>query len=274
MIYSGTIKSQAGAALKNAGVQFVNSTGQTLVTLPVTAAGAWQLDSTFDDGLLMPGISAVFTAPGYYPYSISADKLPPVFSVTLTKKVDPALLLGVGAGVALLIFSSGGKKVVGEVEQESKKQGLPGWVLPVVAIGTGVALIWNFFNKPDPKSSDSAKLAQDAADQVNVLKSQGEITMLSDADLEGLCSQIVEATDDCGTDENAIYNVFYQLFNDADFWSLVKKFGVREIKSCFGGNYFGNTPYNLVQIIQSELGTAEKVKVNSILAGHGITYQF
>lgn len=64
-----------------------------------------------------------------------------------------------------------------------------------------------------------------------------------------------------GTDEDAIYNVFNQLNNTADVLQLIKTFGTKDGKT-------------LDVWIRSELGRSEIRKLNSILAGKGISYAF
>lgn len=150
----------------------------------------------------------------------------------------------------------------------------PSWVWPVAIAGGGVLFLMWFFGGKDPKAGDSAQINNAADQKLNELGNSGIQPTISNADAENLSAVIVEATDDCGTDEEAIYDAFAQLHNEADLWRLVKVFNVRMIHSCFGGNYFGNTPYNLPQIITEELSSSERGTLNSILAQKGITYRF
>ena len=70
-----------------------------------------------------------------------------------------------------------------------------------------------------------------------------------------------------GTDENAIYGVFNQLYNDLDVLELIKAFGTRrlEFTSVFG---------NLQQFLASEMGAKEITQINTILMAKGIKYRF
>ncbi len=273
MIYVGTIKDNAGNPIPGAYVGFYSG-GNLLASFPANSGGTWTLDDTQDGGLLDPGITATFTAPGYQSYSMDAFALQPVYAVTLVKKVNAniALLAG-GAAVALLLLNSKKGKRVGATENK-KQFSLPPWVVQLapVAILGGVALY--FVNKKDPKAGDSAQLAAAAAQQLAALQASGIGPTISTADAEALSATIVEATDDCGTDEDKVYSAFNELSNDADFWLLVKQFGVRQIKSCFSGNWFTDTPYNLMQIIAAEFSSSNIASLNAILTAKGITYKF
>jgi len=70
-----------------------------------------------------------------------------------------------------------------------------------------------------------------------------------------------------GTDENAIYGVFNQLYNDLDVLELIKAFGTRrlEFTSVFG---------NLQQFLASEMNAKEIGQINTILFSKGIKYRF
>lgn len=164
--------------------------------------------------------------------------------------------------------------MAGQQSIPAQRQSTPVWLWPVVTVGGAALIILYFFNKKDPKAGDSAQLGTEADQKLAALAAQGIYPTDDSSTYESYSSIIVEATDDCGTDEQAIYDVFSALQNEADVWALVKRFGVRQIKSCFSGNYFGNTPYNLPQIIVEELSSSERNTLNSILAQKGITYRF
>ncbi|MFK5855777.1 MAG: hypothetical protein QM503_06575 [Bacteroidota bacterium] len=81
---------------------------------------------------------------------------------------------------------------------------------------------------------------------------------------------IEQATDTSGTDTDAIYNVFAQLSNNTDMLQLIKAYGDR-------WNFMFGVPlgeFTLQQIINSELNSGEKVTLNQIIQGKGITIQF
>ena len=115
------------------------------------------------------------------------------------------------------------------------------------------------------------KSNKDTADQVNEELNQPGISLsypLSNYSL--MADQLQSAMFDAGTDENTIYAVMAKLKNPKDLLQLIKSFGLRTY-TVFGWPQ-GN--YNLGQWIQEELSTTEKDKVNQILAGNGINYQF
>lgn len=275
MIYTFTIRNKQGQPLPGATVLFSNDAGQRITSITADSAGKVQVDSDADSSLFVSGILADFSAPGFNHYSVTTVSLPQNFSVTLEPKVNTGLLLGIGAVAAVLIFTGGKKKnIIGAAESESKKAGLPPWVFPVAVIGGGAAILISFLNKKDPKATDSANILPAADSEISNQAAAGVYPTISSATAESFSATIVQATDDCGTDEQAIYDTFAQLSNTADLWLLIKVFGVREIKSCFGGNYFGNTPYNLPQIISAELSAGERSTLNNILQQKGINYTF
>src|SRR5690348_8040610 len=96
--------------------------------------GIIQIVPETDSGLFASGNNIVFSAPGYIDYGLSAATLPETFTVTLTKKVNPELALGIGAGAAILLLAGKKNKLIGAAEKQSRKAGLPSWVLPVGAL--------------------------------------------------------------------------------------------------------------------------------------------
>lgn len=85
-----------------------------------------------------------------------------------------------------------------------------------------------------------------------------------------MADQLQSAMFDAGTDEETIYTIMKKIKNPKDLLQLIKSFGLRTYYQ-FGWPQ-GN--YNLGQWFQEELNSTEKYKVNQILAGNGINYQF
>jgi len=120
-------------------------------------------------------------------------------------------------------------------------------------------------------SSFKTKSNKDTADQVDQELNEDGINLtypLSNYSL--MADQLQSAMFDAGTDESTIYAVMAKLKNPKDLLQLIKSFGLRTYYQ-FGWPQ-GN--YNLGQWFQEELSTGEKDKVNQILAGNGINYQF
>lgn len=269
MLYQGEISDSAGHPITGATLSFVTDAGQRLTGIPVIN-GHWLLDSSFDGALLEGGINAVFSAPGYFDYKISSITMPPTFNVTLTKKTDklPLIIAGAGLGAALLYFA--GKK--GKLSGPGK--GLPAWVLPTAILGGGAFILYNLFGKPDPRILQGNTLPQAAAAELLSEIAAGRGPTLSASEAEALAADIVQAANDCGTDENAIYSAFANLNNRADLLLLIKTYGVKVYKACFDGDYFKDTPRNLAETITSEFGPAERATLNNILTQEGINYAF
>lgn len=112
MKYAGKITDSSGAPIGGSSIAFVNDAGQRIVSMPTNGAGQWGLDDSVDDGLLQPGVFIVFSAPGYYEYSIAAANLPQTFNVKLTKKADTVLpwMIAVVNATALVYKLSETKK--------------------------------------------------------------------------------------------------------------------------------------------------------------------
>jgi hypothetical protein len=68
-----------------------------------------------------------------------------------------------------------------------------------------------------------------------------------------------------GTDEDAIFSVFYLMKNDLDIFKLVQSFGTRSSYLSSG---------NLDQWINDDLSSEYLTKLNNVLAKKGIKYRF
>lgn len=89
----------------------------------------------------------------------------------------------------------------------------------------------------------------------------GEHTTLSSVTYQALANRLYQACKGLGTDEDAVYNVFNQMNNTADVLKLVSVFGLMD-------------GHDLDWWMRSELNRWEIKKVNNILAGKNIAYQF
>lgn len=268
MLYTGQITDSSGQPVPGASLTFLNDAGQYITAIPVSAFGNYSIDTSFDDGLFVPGIIAVFSAPGFYDYKLTAQTLPQTFSVQLTKKINAAAMLGLGAVAAVLIFDVNRKQKVSGVK--SFMSNLPPWGKGLAVVG-GLGLVYYFLLKG---KNQGGQLPQQADQQLQQLAQQGITPTMSSAEFEGLASKIVVAVDDCGTDENAIYSAFGYLQNQADLMQLIKTYGVRSYKGCFEGSYFGNVQHNLSETLTGELSESELSTLNNILLQEGINYKF
>lgn len=145
----------------------------------------------------------------------------------------------------------------------------------------GYTLYRKFKNEADIKEANQA--ANLAAGELAQLAQQGVRPTLSLSQFENFSQTIVTAIDGCGTDEDAIYNVFEQLNNDADIRQLIMTFGVRYTQPCaatapisysiwlVNDKAFGGP---LGAFLRYDLSDTEIGHVNSILRGRGINYQF
>lgn len=123
MIYSGIISDSKGSPIPGAVVSFVNGSGSNIVSFPADVTGYWQFDTDTDGGLLDPGNTVHFSGPGYGDYYISSGTLQPTFDVTLSKKINPALYVGLGAAAVVLLASARGKRV-GKIKSEDVRTGI------------------------------------------------------------------------------------------------------------------------------------------------------
>jgi len=243
--------------------------------------------------ILLANDKIVFTRSEYWPVTVSAQdifndmafnaaegslislqqkisELPGVV-VTSTKKNNTGLLI---AGGLLLFYLADEKKKksVGKINVYNYYKGLPPMAKGIVVIGTGLVAYFTLnklLKRPDPATGEPNA----AGDALNVLANQGIYPTYSDAQFEGFSNAIVSAIWDCGTDENAIFNVMRAMNNNADVYRLIQVYGIREYKGCFEG-FFSLVSRSLNAALSSELSSGEKSEVNNILRSKGITYQF
>ena len=115
------------------------------------------------------------------------------------------------------------------------------------------------------------------------MASQGVYPTYADSTFENFASQLVQAMNGCGTDENAIYQVYRQLRNDADLLRLTQIFGVRYYQPCewtspvsyaiwqFNDKAYGG---DLPTWLGYDLSSGEIENINSILAQAGISIRY
>lgn len=135
----------------------------------------------------------------------------------------------------------------------------------VIIIVIIVLLIYFFWGKIKTWFSGIGTSMQQNEDLNNYIATTGVSVSLSDSEIKQLCNKLYNAfyggLFGWGTDEDAVYEVFNRINNQADLYKLIAVYGTRENMT-------------LDQAIVSELNNSELKKLNTILANKGINYQF
>jgi hypothetical protein len=167
-------------------------------------------------------------------------------------------------------------------------ENLPSWsrgVISIVGVGAvafiGYQIYVTLKNKQDlAKNLEAQKLADK---EISDLKKNGIVPSLSPTQFEVFSAKISEAINGCGTDEDAIYQVFNSLKNRADILSLISAFGIRYYRPCAGtdpisytrwminNNTFGG---DLSTLLSYDLDSTEIAKINNILKAKNIDFTF
>jgi hypothetical protein len=152
-------------------------------------------------------------------------------------------------------------------------------VAGVALLGYSLYRTW----KKNQDYRDANKAAELANQELQQLAAQGVRPTLTDLQFENMAQAIVEAINGCGTDEDAIFNVFGQLSNSADIRKLIAVFGVRYYRPCaatdpvsysiwlVNDEAFGGT---LVTLLYYDLSDSDIGEINSILSRKGIDFRF
>lgn len=145
----------------------------------------------------------------------------------------------------------------------------------------GYSLYRNYKKKQDEKEANQA--AELAAAELAQLAAQGIHPTLPLSQFESISQTIIEAINGCGTDEQAIFNAFSQLRNEADIRQLITTFGVRYARPCAATDPISYSIWlandeafggPLSTLLRYDLSDSDIGEINSILRGKGITYQF
>lgn len=157
-----------------------------------------------------------------------------------------------------------------------------------IVIG-GLALttyvIWQIAKNRDQKEKDKEanQAGAAAAKQIKELEKQGQRRTLTDYQLDQLVTAFYQAVDGCGTDEDAVYNVFRKLNNNMDLLYLTYRFGIQYYMPCAAYSPISyakwminrkSFPADLTTYINYELSQSEIEKINQILISRGINYLF
>ena len=160
----------------------------------------------------------------------------------------------------------------------------PGVVKTIIAVGVafGAYKVYQWYQDRE-RQKELALLTNAAKNELDQLQQQGVYPSYSNTSYESFSQSLEGAMTGCGTDETAIYNVMGQMNNEADIRKLIQTFDVRYYIPCQYSNpidwlqYTINSkafPGNLAQWLAFDLSTSELSKVNSVLAGKGITFKF
>ena len=109
----------------------------------------------------------------------------------------------------------------------------PGVVKAVIAVGVafGGYKLYQYYQEKEKQAQ--LKLVIDyAADELSQLAQQGIVPSYSDSTFESFSQQLEGSMTGCGTDEEAIFNVFRQMKNEADPRKLIAAFAVRNYTPC------------------------------------------
>lgn len=160
----------------------------------------------------------------------------------------------------------------------------PSIVKAIIAAGVGL-LGYSIYRgiKRRQEERDLLQAAQAANSELGQLANQGVHPSYSDSQFEQFCVKIDGAVAGCGTDEEAIFDVFRAMRNEADIRKLVSTFGVRYLTPCEYSDPVSYTiwlvnrqayPGDLASFLATDLSSGDIREINEILRGNGIEYQF
>jgi hypothetical protein len=123
------------------------------------------------------------------------------------------------------------------------------------------------------KRQDSREEVREAYNELEEMNSSPTTRQkISSFQAQQYANTLFSAMDGYGTNETAIFGVFYKLFNDADFLAVSKSFGVREISSGYL-NPEPNMKGTMTECLHSELAFDDRKKVNDILKAKKIRFR-
>jgi hypothetical protein len=151
-------------------------------------------------------------------------------------------------------------------------QGLPPWAKGVISIGIlagGAYLIYKIVSKFGSEERRESRQNLDIKTELDKETKKFPLTYAK-SQYSTFADTIDTAGFDLGTDEDAIYSVFYKLKNNSDYLALLSAWGkpTRTVYE-FGIGYSMTLP----QFLRKEMSDSEVSKVNKILASKKITYR-
>jgi hypothetical protein len=196
----------------------------------------------------------------------SFDELVNDGPVILPGKTKGSTLLLAGAGVAAFALLIGNSKRIGTTSKPTNKT--------LLMYGVGAAgIIYLLSYKPTPQQKEYLKQAKNMLDYLSAEK--GIVPSLTSGQFSSLAVAIRRAVDKCGSDEDAIFNSFRALNNEADLYKLIIDYGIAKYDGCFEGKFPSwNVHYTLTESLYSDLDIDDIDYINGILSGKGINFQF
>lgn len=160
----------------------------------------------------------------------------------------------------------------------------PPVVKGVVVVGAGL-LAWGIYKavKKEKDRKEATQAAAQAAAELQELLSQGVKPSYPISQFLTYADRLVQAMGGCGTDEQTVYSIFAAMQNDADVLQLITSFGLRYYTPCavsdpvsyaiwqFNDHAYGG---ELATWLSYDLSDSEVHKINTILQGKGIKFQF
>jgi hypothetical protein len=89
--------------------------------------------------------------------------------------------------------------------------------------------------------------------------------LLSSNQINKISTDLFDAMDGYGTEEDTIFSSFEKIKTDADFDAVVKAFGTRTISSGRGNVFQSDYNGDLIGALKNELSSTEIEQLNSIL---------
>lgn len=158
-------------------------------------------------------------------------------------------------------------------------------IINVIVVGAAAYIGWEVYKNYKKKKDEeqAAAAASKASQELQELAQQGVKPTYSASQFENWSQVLVQAMTGCGTDEDAVLNVFRHLRNDADIRQLIAVFSVRYYQPCAWTSpisyaiwQVNNQAYGggLADWLAYDLSSGYIQDINDILAGNGINYSF
>lgn len=260
------IRDLTGRAIPKAGIELIandaagNATGQSSLFYTSAAGFATVPDLLLDENHFYRAF-----APGYADSYSAADYLGNGSVITLEVYNSPAKwILLAAAATAIVVVGKPKKKKVGFLKN------VPPIVQGGIVVG-GLGVIAYLLLKGKDKDK---LLPGQAGNRLKELQAMGIYPYWSNVQAESYASMLVNAFNDCGTDEAAVFHVFNEVGNEADLMLLIETFGTRTYTGCFEGSLFTDFTANLSQAMTAELSSSDLQEISAILQSKNINYSF
>lgn len=159
--------------------------------------------------------------------------------------------------------------------------GLPPWAKGVVAVavvgGVGYLIYQlqkagSLIKTPEEKTDKEEADQQEAELQKEVKKKPLTYPL---SQYKTFANGIEEATNEEGTDEEAIYAIFRKLKSNADYLALQKAWGnpTRFVTPSWYIFYTTGKKFTIPQLLRNDMSSSEIKKINTILMNNKITYR-